>query len=64
MEPVEMYRVKAVNEYGRVCKRWTYQTTKAFQTQRKKRDFYKGIYTIVYEKLNYTTETWEVRLES
>lgn len=63
MEPVEMYRVKAVNQYGMVCKRWTYQTTKTFEAQRKRRDYYRKIYSVVCEKLDYATATWQVITE-
>jgi hypothetical protein len=60
MEPVEMYRVRAVNQYGRVCKRWTYSSTKTFEAQKKKRDYYKITYNIICEKLDYNTGTWVV----
>jgi len=63
MQSVEIYRVTATNEYGRVCKRWDYKSTKAFEAQKERRDYYRPIYTIVCEKLDFATGTWQTVTE-
>lgn len=57
-EPVEIYRVKAINPRGWVWKRWQYSSKKTFEAQKKRREYYSRMYTIVCEKLDYNTGTW------
>jgi hypothetical protein len=65
VRPVEMYRVVARwpagafgGPGGAVVKRWTYNSTKAFEAQRGRRKFYSNHYAITCEKLDYATGTW------
>ena len=63
MQSVEIYRVTATNRFGRVCKRWDYKSTKAFEAQKERRDSYRSTYTIVCEKLDFATGTWQTVTE-
>lgn len=59
MEPLEMYRVCAIGEYGRIVKRWYYDSKKALHDKKDEHVLGTGIYVIVCEKFNFDTEKWQ-----
>lgn len=60
IESVEIYRVYARSKSnGCVMKSWTYQTKKAFDAQKKRRDNWSTYYDIVCEKFDPVSGSWQ-----